>query len=52
MRLENDIVFVVGRGLTRKFDKCIEKAYPNEACGFIFGDIQEFNNNGDFKYRV
>ena len=50
MRLEKDIVFTVGRDLTRKIDKCIEKAYPNEACGFLFGDIQEINNNGDFKY--
>ena len=50
MRLEKDIVFTVGRDLTRKIDKCIEKAHPNEACGFLFGDIQEINNNGDFKY--
>ena len=50
MRLEKDIVFTVGRGLTRNIDKCIEKAYPNEACGFLFGEIQEINNNGDFKY--
>jgi proteasome lid subunit RPN8/RPN11 len=50
MRLEKDIVFIMGRGLIRKIDKCIEKAYPNEACGFIFGDIQEINNTGDFKY--
>ena len=50
MRLKKDIVFVVGRSLTRNIDKCIEKAYPNEACGFIFGDVKEFNNNGDFKY--
>jgi len=50
MRLEKDIVFVVGRGLTKKINECIEKAYPNEACGFMFGDIQEYNNNDDFKY--
>ena len=50
MRLEKDIVFVVGRGITKTIDKCVDKTYPNEACGFIFGDIQELNNNGDFKY--
>ncbi|MHA1459987.1 MAG: Mov34/MPN/PAD-1 family protein [Promethearchaeota archaeon] len=50
MRLEKDIVFKVGRDITRKIDKCIEKAYPNEACGFLFGNIGEINNNGDFNY--
>jgi len=50
MRLEKDIVFIMGRGLIRKINKCIENAYPNEACGYIFGEIQEINNNGDFKY--
>ncbi len=51
MRFENDIVFVIDRNLISDINKCIEKAHPNEACGFIFGDIQEFNNNGDFKYK-
>lgn len=50
MRLEKDIVFIMGRGLIRKINKCIENAYPNEACGFIFGDVKEINNNGDFNY--
>ena len=50
MRLEKDIVFIIGRGLIRKINKCIENAYPNEACGFLIGEIQEINNNGDFRY--
>ncbi len=51
MRFENDIVFVISEDLISIFDKCIEKAHPNEACGFIFGTIQEINDNGNFKYR-
>ncbi|NVM17408.1 MAG: Mov34/MPN/PAD-1 family protein [Candidatus Lokiarchaeota archaeon] len=50
MRFERDIAFVIGRDLISNINKCIEKAYPNEACGFLFGDIQEINNKGNFKY--
>ncbi len=50
MRLEKDIVFVISNDLISKINKCIEFAYPNEACGFLFGDIKEINNKGDFKY--
>ena len=51
MRFEKDIAFVICRDLISNFNKCIEKAYPNEACGFIFGDVKEFRNKGDFKYK-
>ena len=50
MRFENDIVFVISEDLINILDNCIEKAYPNEACGFIFGNIQEINDSGNFKY--
>ena len=51
MRFENDIVFVISEDLKGTLHKCIEKAYPNEACGFIFGNILEINDDGNFKYR-
>ena len=50
MRFEEDITFVIRRGLIRRINKCIDDTNPNEACGFLFGDIQEINNQGDFKY--
>jgi proteasome lid subunit RPN8/RPN11 len=51
MRFEEDIIFLISRDLIISINKCIEKAYPNESCGFIFGDIQEFNDKGNFKYK-
>ncbi len=51
MRFENDIVFVITEDLIKILDNCIENAYPNEACGFFFGNIQEINDSGNFKYR-
>ena len=51
MRFEKDITFVLGRNIIGNINNCIDKAYPNESCGFILGKIQEFNNKGDFKYR-
>jgi len=51
MRFEKDIVFVINKDLINEIDKCIAKSYPNEACGFLFGDIQEINNGSDFKYK-
>ena len=51
MRFEKDITFVLGRDIIGNLNKCIEKAYPNEACGFLLGKIQEFNKKGDFKYK-
>ena len=50
MRFEKDIAFVLSKENISSINKCIEESYPNEACGFLFGDIQELNNHGDFKY--
>ncbi|MFX0076498.1 MAG: hypothetical protein ACFE96_13735, partial [Candidatus Hermodarchaeota archaeon] len=50
MRIENDIIFVLNKEIRDRINKCIRDSYPNEACGFLFGDIQETNNHGDFKY--
>ena len=51
MRFERDIIFIFGRKIVKDINKCIEKAYPNEACGFIFGKIQEISDKIDFKYK-
>lgn len=51
MRFEKDITFVLSRDIISNINKCIEIAYPNEACGFLLGKIQEFNNKGNFKYE-
>ena len=51
MRFEKDIVFNISKNLVEKIDDCIKLASPNEASGFILGNIQEVNkNNGDFSY--
>ena len=51
MRFENDIIFFIDKFIINELEQCIENAIPNEACGLIFGEIQEINNNGDFKYK-
>ncbi|GAG79272.1 unnamed protein product, partial [marine sediment metagenome] len=51
MRFENDIIFFIDKNIFNELEQCIENATPNEACGLIFGEIQEINNNGDFKYK-
>jgi proteasome lid subunit RPN8/RPN11 len=52
MRFEKDIVFNIGKNIVEKIDTCIKLASPNEASGFILGNIQEVNNNnGDFSYN-
>ncbi len=52
MRFEKDIVFNIRKNIVEKIDTCIKLASPNEASGFILGNIQEVNNNdGDFSYN-
>jgi proteasome lid subunit RPN8/RPN11 len=50
MRFENDIIFILSKEVIGKINKCIEKSSPNEACGFLFGEIDEIDKQGDFKY--
>ena len=51
MKFEKDIVFHISNTIAEKIDACIKLASPNEASGFILGNIQEINNNnGDFSY--
>ena len=51
MRFEKDIIFFIDKIIINELEQCIEKATPNEACGLIFGEIQEINNDGDYKYK-
>ncbi len=41
MKFENDIVLFINKNLFKEIERCVEKASPNEACGLIFGKIQE-----------
>jgi proteasome lid subunit RPN8/RPN11 len=51
MRFEEDIIFVLKKDIIGIISNCIKKVYPNEASGFIFGSIKEFNEKGDYKYK-
>lgn len=52
MRFEKDIVFYISNNIVEKIDDCIKLASPNEASGYILGNIQEVkNDNGDFNYN-
>lgn len=51
MRFEKDITFIVSKDILGSITKCIENAHPNEACGFVFGTVREFNSKGDYKYK-
>jgi len=52
MRFEKDIVFYIRKNIVEKINTCIKLASPNEASGYILGNIQEVNkNNGDFSYN-
>ncbi len=52
MKIQNDIKLLVNPAIFVKLEKCIENAFPNEACGLIFGDILEVLNEqqGDDYY--
>jgi len=51
MRFEKDIVFYISDNVIEKIDTCIEIASPKEANGYILGEIQEVNKNGDYNYN-
>jgi len=51
MKFEKDIVFHISNTIAEIIDACIKLTSPNEASGFLLGNIQEVNNNsGDFSY--
>jgi proteasome lid subunit RPN8/RPN11 len=41
MYYEKDIILFIDNKIIEKLIKCVEKAAPNEACGLIFGNIEE-----------
>ena len=54
MKIQNDIKLPLDPEIFSKLIKCVEKTFPNEACGLIFGDILEVPNEkqeGDYFYH-
>jgi len=52
-RLE-DIKIILTKSILDELVECVNYAYPNEACGLIFGDkkeIQNPNKKGDYFYH-
>lgn len=41
MKFEKDIILFINKNLFEEIKYCVENASPNEACGLIFGKIQE-----------
>jgi proteasome lid subunit RPN8/RPN11 len=44
MREEKDIKLIISQEILTKMIRCVEKAQPHEACGFIFGKVEEIEN--------
>ncbi|MHA1726825.1 MAG: Mov34/MPN/PAD-1 family protein [Promethearchaeota archaeon] len=51
MKQEKDIKLIISQELKDKLKKCVNKARPNEACGFMFGTIKEIKKNREFEYH-
>lgn len=51
MKFEKDITIIIKQEIFDQLKRCVKNASPNEACGFIFGTIEQINNNGDYHYR-
>ncbi|MBY9003204.1 MAG: Mov34/MPN/PAD-1 family protein [Candidatus Lokiarchaeota archaeon] len=54
MKIQNDIKLLVNPEILSKLIKCVEKAFPSEACGLIFGNILEVPNEqqeNDYYYH-
>ncbi|MHA1291308.1 MAG: Mov34/MPN/PAD-1 family protein [Promethearchaeota archaeon] len=43
MKYERKIKIILNREIFEALIVCVKKAYPNEACGLIFGDIKKFD---------
>ncbi len=41
LKYEKDIILLIKRKILENIIRCVEKATPNEACGLIFGKIEE-----------
>ncbi|MBN1802209.1 MAG: Mov34/MPN/PAD-1 family protein [Candidatus Lokiarchaeota archaeon] len=53
MRKEKDVIIYLKYGLLEKIKDCVNNATPNEACGFVFGTIEEvpLSVPGEFQYH-
>ncbi|MFW9972053.1 MAG: Mov34/MPN/PAD-1 family protein [Candidatus Odinarchaeota archaeon] len=53
MKYEKDIILFVDNKIFEEIKQCVEQASPNEACGLVFGDIEESkneNNENEYSY--
>ena len=53
MKFEKDIILTINKELFEDIKHCVENAYPNEACGLIFGKIleqQKHNRKDEYSY--
>jgi len=44
MRFEKDIKLILSNKIVEKARDCVDKAYPNESCGLIYGEIKQIKN--------
>ena len=51
MKFEKDIIIILPQDIAKDLKKCVKNAYPNEACGLIFGDINEFRVDEGYQYH-
>jgi proteasome lid subunit RPN8/RPN11 len=51
MKIQNDFKILIKTQIYNKMVNCVNKASPNEACGLVFGEIKEVEENGDFQYH-
>ena len=50
MKFEKNIKIIIPKKLFLQLQECSRIASPNEACGLIFGDIQELKNEDGYQY--
>jgi proteasome lid subunit RPN8/RPN11 len=51
MKFEKDIIIILPQDIAKDLKKCVKNANPNEACGLIFGDINEFRVDEGYQYH-
>jgi proteasome lid subunit RPN8/RPN11 len=51
LKFEKDIIFHINIDLLHKLISCVDKAFPNEATGLLFGNIEQVNLKNDFLYH-
>ena len=51
MKLLEDIKFIIDDEIFKKLTTCVKNASPYEACGLIFGEINEKKVEDGFQYH-